>query len=413
MYQKTLLSAGPTIVSEEMPTFSSVAIGLWVDVGSKWENAAQAGSSHLLEHLLFKGTKKYSAREIAETIDSIGGQLNAFTSKEYTCFYARVLPQYFPLAMDILLEMFLRPNFTAEDIDREKKIIHEEIKMHEDSPDELIHDLLAETVWSSHPLGRCVLGTKKSVTSLTLEQIYSFFQQHYRPENLVISIAGNITHQQAVKTCEAYFDSSPGTKPKRQSPKMPTFQAGSAAFFRDLEQVHLCLGAPGLSVEDESIYIVDVANSILGGGLSSRLFQRIREEKGIAYSIFSYHTAYQDNGLFAVYVGLSKENTRIGLELIQKELEEILNNFVSDEELERAKRQILGNFLLGLESTTNRMIRLGKQELSLGRWVPLEEVQNKINAVTGQDVLGLCSKLFAKDNLTTVALGPLKKEDLG
>jgi predicted Zn-dependent peptidase len=412
LYQKTVLPSGVCIVTEEIPVFSSVAIGFWVNVGSKSESPAEAGISHLLEHLLFKGTGKYTSREIAELLDSVGGQLNAFTSKEHTCYYARVLTEHFSMAVDVLADMFLKPRLTVEDIAREKRVVQEEISMYEDSPDELVHDLLAQAVWPQHPLGCPVLGTRESIANLAPEKIHSFFRHHYTPDNLVISVTGNIEHAQVVATCEHYFNATSAAEVDQPSLQLPRFQAGSTVFTRSLEQVHICLGAPGAPIGDDTVYAIDVTNSILGGGLSSRLFQHIREERGLAYSVYSYHTAYQDSGLFTVYVGLRKDNAQAGLDLIRQELETIMTEPVLDQELQRAKQQILGNLFLGLESTTNRMIRLGKQELSLGRWVPLEEVQSKINAVTTENILNLCSQLFEQSSRAAVLLGPVETGDI-
>lgn len=414
MYQKTILPCGVRLLTEEVPGFSSVAIGFWVNVGSKKEAHAEAGMSHLLEHLLFKGTHKRTAREIAELLDSVGGHLNAFTSKEHTCYYAKVLAEHFPLAFDVLADMFLNPKLALEDVEREKKVVQEEINMYEDSPDELVHDLLAQSVWSQHPLGRPVLGTRKSVAQLSQQQIHAFFQRHYTPSNLVIAVAGNIKHNQVVTQCEKYFTSdthTPTTKSNLPA-SQPLFQAGPAIFTRPLEQVHLCLGAPGVPIVDEDNYAIDVANSILGGGLSSRLFQHIREEHGLAYSVYSYHVAYQDSGLLTIYAGLSKDNLKAGLELIQKELDAMIRKPIVAQELNRAKQQVLGNFFLGLENTTNRMIRLGKQELSLERWVSPEEVRAKIQAVTADDILTICSRLFQKSSLAAVVLGPVEAGEI-
>lgn len=412
MYQKTTLPSGIRLVTEEITTFSSVAIGFWVNIGSKWEKPTEAGISHLLEHLLFKGTDKRTAREIAEILDSVGGHLNAFTSKEHTCYYAKVLAEHFSLAFDVLADMFLHPKLAPKDIMREKNVVQEEISMYEDSPDELVHDLLSQSVWPQHSLGRSVLGTPESVASLTNEQINSFFQRYYQTNNLVISVAGNIKHDQVVDECEKYFASASFTQVNRPAFPIPKFQAGPKVFTRNLEQVHLCIGAPGVTIEDDNKYTVDLVNSILGGGLSSRLFQHIREEHGLAYSVYSYHTAYQDSGLFTVYAGLSKDNLQAGLDLAQKEIEIMTQEPVLNQELDRAKQQVLGNFFLGLENTTNRMIRLGKHELSLGRWISPKEVHDKIQAVTIEDVQNLCSNLFKKEGLAVVVLGPVTVGDI-
>lgn len=409
MYRKSSLPGGVRLISEEVPGVASVAIGFWVNVGSKWESAGEAGVSHLLEHLLFKGTKKRSAREIAEALDSVGGQLNAFTSKEHTCYYAKVLGEHLPLALDVLSDMFLAPLLDTEDIAREKQVVLEEIRMYEDSPDELVHDLLTEVAWPDHPLGRPTLGTQESLSGLTREHILAFYERYYRPANLVITAAGNLKHERLIELCRRYFqDPCPPSPPNAQEP--PRFHAGRRVFQRDTEQVHVCLGAPGVPAEDETNYVVDVANSILGGGLSSRLFQHIREERGLAYSVYSYHTAYQGAGIFTVYVGLSRENLKAGLDLATAEMQSLLEEKVPSAELERARQQVLGSFLLSLENTTNRMIRLGKQELSLGRYVPVEEVKEKIRAVTAEDVMNLCARVFQPDRLTTVVLGPVGEE---
>lgn len=412
MYQKTTLPSGVRLVTEEIPTFFSVAIGFWVNVGSKTENPAEAGMSHLLEHLLFKGTSKYTAREIAELLDSVGGQLNAFTSKEHTCYYAKVLSEHFSLALKVLADMFLHPRLDLEDIEREKKVVQEEISMYEDSPDELVHDLLAQAVWPQHPLGRPVLGTRNSVADLTREQIRSFFQLHYSPGNLVISAAGNLKHEQLVAECEKYFAAAPSAAVSKAPLQTPQFHAGLNVFTRGLEQVHFCLGAPGIPNGDDTNYVVDVTNSILGGGLSSRLFQHIREEQGLAYSVYSYHTAYQNSGLFTIYAGLSKENLQAGIVLARKELVAMMREPVLAQELDRAKQQVLGAFFLGTESTTNRMIRLGKQELVLGRWVHPQEVREKIHAVTSEDIQDLCSHLFREDGLAAVILGSVEMGEI-
>ncbi|NLY49566.1 MAG: insulinase family protein [Firmicutes bacterium] len=405
MYKRKVLSQGVRLVAEEIPTVSSVAVGFWVNVGSRWEMPAEAGLSHLLEHLLFKGTTKRSARAIAEALDSVGGQLNAFTTKEYTCYYAKVLSEHVPLALDVLSDMLLDPLLTAEDIEREKQVVLEEIRMYEDSPDELVHDLLTGVAWPDHPLGRPTLGTEETLSSLTPDHIRAFHERHYTPDNLVITVAGNLEYEKVRELLERQLQGRQATAPQHCQPA-PVFSPGLQIFERDTEQVHVCLGAKGIPVEDDTNYVVDVLNSILGGGLSSRLFQHIREEKGLAYSVYSYHTAYQGAGLFTVYLGLSEEKLQEGLSLVRAEMANLGKEEVSTAELERAKQQVLGGFLLGLENTTNRMIRLGKQELSLGRYVSPQEVKQKIGEVTAAAVREVCAKVFRPEQLTTVVLGP-------
>lgn len=407
MYKKTVLSNGTRIVSEELPGVRSIALGLWVGTGSRYEELDEAGISHLIEHLLFKGTKKRTAREVAEAIESVGGQLNAFTSKEYTCFYVRVLDEHLPLAVDVLSDMFFYPLFTPEDIEREKKVVQEEIRMYEDSPDEIIHDLFSQTIWEGHPLSRPVVGSLKSIRSLSKQKILDYYQKHYNPSNLVLALTGNVKHDEALQLLEPIFSGAPD-KIVEQEVNSPEARTVFKNFYKPLEQVQLCLGTPGLAQNDERIYALKILNNILGGGASSRLFQRIREEYALVYSIYSYYTVFRDTGLITIYAGTNPANFRKVWELIWQELRKIIQHGVSSDELKRAKEQIKGSLLLALESVTYRMHRLGKTEIMYDRFIKPQEILRKVFLVTQDDVQALAQELLEPSRFTVTVLGDLE-----
>ncbi|ACX52746.1 peptidase M16 domain protein [Ammonifex degensii KC4] len=403
MVKVTDLGNGVTILTEEIPHVRSVALGIWVAAGSRDEEANQNGISHFIEHALFKGTKNRSARQIAEELESVGGQINAFTAKEYTCYYARVLDEYFELAADVLTDLVFHARFDPQDLEREKNVILEEIRMYEDTPDELVHDLFSATLWKDHPLGRPVIGTEETVKNLTSEEIFRYYERHYLRGRMVVAVAGNVTHERAVDLLAPRFAAvkeesrSPGDQPR------PWF--GSNFFLRSTEQVHLCLGTPGLAMGDDDIYTFQVLNTLLGGGMSSRLFQKVREEGGLVYSVYSYHSAYRDTGLFCIYAGLAAENVPRALQAIVEELKKVCRSDLSPEEVERAKNQLKGSFLLSLESVTTRMSRLGKSWLYLGRVLSPEEVAERITAVTLEQVQALARRFFHPSGLVLTTLG--------
>lgn len=405
MIQVAELANGFNVLTEYIPHVRSVAVGVWVDVGSRDEKDDQAGISHFIEHLMFKGTAKRSAKEIAEELDAVGGQLNAFTTKEYTCYYARLLDEYFPLAVDLLSDMVLNSRFDPSDIDRERNVIMEEIKMYEDTPDELVHDIFASTVWRAHPLGRPIIGGEKTVGGLTRHDILSFYQQYYTPGNMIITVAGNFNYEQVINNLSVTFGNLTGAKKDcRYTPPEPARQV--VCKIKDTEQVHICLGTPGLAIDHEKIYVLQIINTILGGGLSSRLFQEIREQRGLVYSVFSYHSSYHDAGLFCIYAGLSKKNVPAALELITKEIRDIRNNGVKPAELQRAKDQLKGNLLLSMENVSTRMSRLGKSKLYLGKVIPPEEIVRRIMAVTDEDIRDLAGTLLKPGNFCLASVGP-------
>lgn len=404
-YQKEVLPNGVRILTQQVPHVRSIALGIWVDVGSRDESDSSAGISHYIEHMLFKGTETRTAKQLAEELDAVGGQLNAFTTKEYTCYYAKVLDEHFDLAADILTDMIFHSKIDKQDVEREKNVILEEIKMYEDAPDELVHDMFSKTIWSGHPLGRPIIGTTETVSSFTFEDLRGFMKNHYTPNRLVISVAGNITHQQVVQKLGPIFEELSGDEISRKLLR-PNHASQVNCRSKETEQVHMVIGTPGYSLDDDSVYIAQVVNTILGGGLSSRLFQEIREQRGLVYSVYSYHSSYYDTGIFGVYAGLSKQNIGQAMELIFKELNDIKKNGVSAIELQRAKDQLKGNLLLSLESVNTHMSRLGKSELYLKKVYKPEEIVEKLNKVTMEDILRVAAEIFNPEKFSMAAIGP-------
>ncbi|MHB1654573.1 MAG: M16 family metallopeptidase [Desulfitobacteriaceae bacterium] len=405
MFQKVVLPNGVRVLTEEIEHVRSVAIGLWLGAGSRDEREGFEGISHFIEHMFFKGTTKRTARELAESLETVGGQLNAFTTKEYTCFYAKVLDEDLDLAIDVLSDMFFSSLFDEKEIEKEKKVIIEEIKMYEDSPDELIHDLFSEYVWNDHPLGKPILGTEDSIRALNRDKILHYLSQHYAPDNLVIAVAGNIKQEDVLRKLEGlYGEFRRGGR--RVLEGTPTGHQVERFIKKDTEQMHLILGVPGLGQDDLDIYPMHIVNNILGGGLSSRLFQEIREQRGLAYSVYSYHSTYVDTGLFAIYAGTSPGNTAEVVECILSEVDSLKKNGITLVELERTKAQIKGNLYLGLESVSSRMSRLGKTELTYNRILTPEEVVEKLERVTLEDVKGVIQRLWQKDRISLAMMGP-------
>ncbi|CAA7602529.1 Peptidase M16 domain protein [Acididesulfobacillus acetoxydans] len=404
MFHKDVLPNGVRVITEEIEHVRSVAIGLWVGAGSRDEREGFEGISHFIEHMFFKGTSRRSARDLAEALEAVGGQLNAFTTKEYTCFYAKVLDEDLDLAIDVLSDMFFHSRFDGKELEKEKKVVIEEIKMYEDSPDELIHDLFSEYVWNDHPLGKPILGTEESIRALNRDKILQYLSQHYAPDNLVVAVAGNIQHDAVLRKLSGLY----GTFKRggrRVLEGTPAGQTVARFVAKDTEQMHLILGVPGLGQDDPDIYPMLVFNSVLGGGLSSRLFQGIREQRGLAYSVYSYHSTYVDTGLFAVYAGTSPDNTSEVVECILSEVLNMKHQGISAEELERTKAQIKGGLYLGLESVSSRMSRLGKTELTYNRVLTPEEVVEKLEKVTLADVLRVIGRLWQKDKVSLAMIG--------
>ncbi|HWQ89831.1 MAG TPA: pitrilysin family protein [Desulfitobacteriaceae bacterium] len=405
MHHKVVLANGVRIVTEEIEHVRSISLGLWVGAGSRDEEEGFEGITHFIEHMFFKGTAKRTARELAEALEAVGGQLNAFTTKEYTCYYAKVLDEDLDLAIEVLSDMFFASLFSEEEIEKEKKVVIEEIKMYEDTPDELINDLFTEFVWNDHPLGRSVLGTVESIGSLNREKILHYMEKHYAPDNLVIAVAGKIRTDEILQKLSPLFrEFRHGGR--RVLAGIPVGQARESYVPKDTEQMHLVIGVPGLGQNDEDIYCLHVINNILGGGLSSRLFQEIREQRGLVYSVYSYHSTFVDTGLFAIYAGTSPSNAREVVECILAEIGKIRSDGISALELERTKAQIKGSLYLGLESVSSRMSRLGKTELSYDRVITPEEVVQKVEKVTLEDVQRVVRQLWQREKISMTMLGP-------
>ncbi len=405
MYQKSILNNGIKVVSETIPYVKSISFGVWVQTGSRNETTSNHGISHFIEHLMFKGTNSRTAKDIAEAVDAVGGQLNAFTAKEYTCYYIKVLDTHLSLAMDIMSDMLLHSKFDREDIKREREVVLEEVNMYEDSPDELVHDIHLENVWPEHPLGRNILGTIESISNFNRDKVIDYYKNFYTPDNIVISAAGNFEHDQLLALTDQYFGKMTGKKLALEH-NPPVLQATCKLNKKETEQSHICLGTIGISQDSPEIYSEHVLNNILGGGISSRLFQSIREERGLAYSIYSYQTNYHDAGLFTVYAGTRHTNVNQVIELILNNVADIKINGVTYNELTKAKEQLKGNLLLGLESSSSRMSRIGKLEITLGKYISLEEVVKKVDEVSLDDVRTMAQRLFNSGSMCLTVLGP-------
>ncbi|HLG26920.1 MAG TPA: pitrilysin family protein [Paenisporosarcina sp.] len=396
MLQKRISQNGVRIVYEHIPHVRSVAVGVWVDVGSRHETPEKNGLTHFIEHMLFKGTATRSARQIAEEFDRIGGYVNAFTSKEQTCYYAKVLDHHAKHAISVLADMFFHSQFDEQELDKERQVVLEEILMVEDTPDDDVHEQLWNVMYPNQPLGASILGTKASLETFNKDSIHQFMEHHYRPEHIVISVAGNIPDGliDYIDSLFGQFGSS-SKLPNRLSMGLPVFNSGESLKSRETEQGHICLGYPGLSVKDKHIYDLVVMNNILGGNMSSRLFQEVREEKALAYSIYSYHSSNVDSGTVAIYGGTSSNQLQELKETIHETIQKVVDEGVTDTEVDNAKEQLKGNLMLGLESTNARMNRNGKNELIFREHKTYDEVLQSIDEVHIHQVQKLITDIFA------------------
>ncbi|WP_044893723.1 M16 family metallopeptidase [Bacillus alveayuensis] len=395
MLKKYTCQNGVRIVLEQIPTMRSVAIGIWIGTGSRNENEQNNGISHFLEHMFFKGTKTRTAREIAEAFDSIGGQVNAFTSKEYTCYYAKVLDDHAGFALEMLADMFFNSTFVDEELKKEKNVVLEEIKMYEDTPDDIVHDLLSKACYENHPLGYPILGTEQTLNTFTGDTLREYMAENYTPDKVVISVAGNV-EESFIHEIEKYFGAFEA-KQKSREMIAPVFQPQKLARKKETEQAHLCIGFNGLPVGHKDIYSLIILNNILGGSMSSRLFQEVREQRGLAYSVFSYHSSYQDGGLLTIYGGTGSSQLDLLFETIQETVQKLKEDGITAKELQNSKEQMKGSLMLSLESTNSRMSRNGKNELLLGRHRSLDEVIECINNVTEDSVNKLAKQIFSED----------------
>ncbi len=414
MYEKRRLSNGVRVVSERMESVKSVSIGVWVKVGSRDEADPERGLSHFLEHMFFKGTARRSAREIAREIDGLGGELNAFTSREGTTLYTKVLDQHLPQAVEVLADIFLNSVFDKKEIEKEKSIVLEEIKMVEDDPEDLVHDLHTERFWEGHPLGRPILGTVETVTGLTRDRIVEFLRRHYEPSRVVIAVSGRFDPASLLALLERAFGGFGNGAARRTRPAQQPPRNTPATYLRrkSLEQIHLCIGAAGLPQDHPERYALYALNTLLGGGVSSRLFQEVRENRGWAYAIYSSIAAYRDAGLCSIYAATSPQNAGKVVRAVLKEVKALRKDGPDSEELRRAKEHMKGSLMLSLESTSSRMSRLAKDEIYFGRYIPLEEVISRIDEVSPEGVRKLAGELFDRRGLALTALGPLAKASL-
>ncbi|MGD9763087.1 MAG: M16 family metallopeptidase [Candidatus Binatia bacterium] len=406
MVRRSELPNGLRIVSEQMSGVPSVTLGVWVESGSRFESRDLGGISHFLEHLLFKGTDRRTAADIAEEIDAIGGVLNAFTGKEYTCYYARVLAEHTGIAMDLLADIFLRSRLDAAEIDRERSVVLQEISQSEDTPDDYIHDLFNLHYWPDHPLGFPVHGTSLSVRALARADFVDFLAARYRPDRLIIAAAGDVDHAALEEWAARDFGYLNGSAGLADGPP-PKAQGGVFAVEKSLEQVHLCFGFPGVAQGSEERYAAYLLNTALGGGMSSRLFQEIRENRGHAYSVYSFLSSYRDTGYLGVYVGTSPEWVEDVLAVIASELSAVARDGLRPEELARVKNQLKGNMLLGLETSDSRMSRVAKNEIYYRRDHPIAEVAARIDATTNDEIVALAARLAHPDDRAVALLGDL------
>jgi predicted Zn-dependent peptidase len=406
MYRKTTLPSGLRILTEAMPAIRSASIGVWADVGSSVESREKRGVSHIVEHMLFKGTQRRTARAIAEAMDGVGGNLNAFTDKESTCYYAKVIDRHVPLATNVLADMFLNSTFDPQELGKEQKVVLEEIKMYEDSPDELIHDLFLQTMWKGSNLGEPTIGFVDTIAGFTPADLRGHMKTHYAPNSVVVAAAGNVDHDRFVELVTAEFATFAGSC-VLPSPESPRATPSWLVRQKDSEQAYVVVGTRGVSVRDDRRYALSVLDTMLGGGMSSRLFQEIREKRGLVYTVYSFQAAYRAAGLFGVYAGTSPENVQACIDVIGEQFAKIRGVRVDNDELQLAKEHMKGNLTLSLESTSSRMIRLGRNEFALGRHVSSEEIEQRIDAVTAGEVQELARELLAEENLGLCIIGPV------
>ena len=416
--RRTVLASGLRIVTEEIPAVRSAAFGIWVNVGSRDESLKVAGASHFLEHLLFKGTKRRSALEISSSIEAVGGEMNAFTSKEYTCFYARVIDKDLPLAIDVISDLITSSVAKPSDVDAERKVVLEEISMRDDDPSDLVHELFAETFYGDTTLGRSILGTTKSIKSLSRSAVFNYYKKRYLPEDIVVAVAGNIRHQQVVDQIIAalsrdeFLDRAEkkfNLRPSQEFNRKPKRNVG--LINRKTEQAHIVLGMPGVNRDDKRRFAMAVLSSALGGGMSSRLFQEIREKRGLAYSVYSYAQQFAGSGFLALYAGSTPSKAVEVIKIMRGVLEDVASNGLSSEELIKAQGSVTGSLILGQEDTGSRMSRIGKSELIYGQVLTFDEILREITAVDSATIAELASKVLGSAPSLAV-VGPFAKRSI-
>lgn len=411
-YDKTTLPNGLRVVTEKVPAVKSIAVGVWINVGSRNENSQERGLTHFIEHMLFKGTRRRSAKAIASSIESLGGSINAFTSREQTCFYALVLDEHLEIATDVLSDILINSTFTKPSIELEKRVVAEEITEILETPSDHIHDLFSQTFWRNQPLGQPILGTYESVASIDRKLIKSYMKDHYTAGDIVISAAGNVSHNKLVRLVKEKFDLPKATDTNghvsAQVPdkfKLQCFKNGS-------NQAHLCMGFPGLDFGHKGRFALLCLNTYLGGGMSSVLFQKIREEKGMAYTVYSFTDFYSDNGVFGLYMATEKSRMPFAIDIVMDELKKLKKRKLSSSRLDTIKAQIKGNLILGMESTSGRMNRLGRYEMLTGSYISMKDAISAINKTKASDIVDIACAIINPELLTVTSLGPVQDKDL-
>ncbi|WP_099187172.1 M16 family metallopeptidase [Tepidibacter mesophilus] len=405
MTKKYTLDNGLVIVGEEINYVNSVSFGIWIDVGSRHEDEYTNGMSHFIEHMLFKGTKNRTAKKIAEEVDNLGGNINAFTSKETTCYYVKMLDEHIESGINILADMILNPLFLDEDISKERSVILEEINMYEDSPEDLAHDILFEMIYKNQGIGRNILGTKTSLQKIKKENMIKFFEEHYVPSNCVISICGNFDFDNMVELIEQKFKGWNNKKNKNIDINNCNFNLGIVTRNKDIEQMNLCMGLESIGLESEHIYALSIVNNIFGSSMSSRLFQNIREDQGTVYSIYSYLTLNKGLGVFNIACSMSEKNIYKVYNSIVNEIKLIREYSLTKDEIKRSKEQLKGNYILGLESTSSRMMSMGKSQILLNKVNNPKDIINKINNVTDDEIDNIIKDIFNTDKIAISVVG--------
>jgi predicted Zn-dependent peptidase len=409
-FERSTLDSGATIVTERMSEVRSVSVGFWFDVGSRDEPDPLAGTSHFLEHLLFKGTPTRSAKDIADAFDAVGGDVNAFTGKEYTCYYSRVLDDDLSMALDVLSDMIINSVIEPTELESERRVILEEIAMHEDAPDELVHDLFYRSMWNGHPLGRPVLGFNETISNVARDAVADYWRQRYSPANLVVAAAGNVDHRELVGRVEQLFAPAvPGRKTLR-SGSPPQSHSGVDVHKRPTEQAHIVFGTEGLPRHHEDRHALAVLDTILGGGMSSRLFQEVREKRGLAYSVYSYRSLFADTGTFVVYAGTTPQNADTVIDIIRGEFDSLVREGVGEAELKRAKGHIKGSLVLSAEDPGSRMNRLGRQQLTTGEILSIDELIARFEAVEMDDVMRVAERVLGRESFRVTVVGPFDED---
>jgi len=407
MVHETTFDNGLRVVTQQVPGMHTVSIGVWVSNGARCEQSVEQGVAHFIEHLLFKGTKRRTARQITREIDSLGGILNAFTSYEYVCYYAKALAKTLPQVVDILSDMFLHSTFPADEIEKERKVVLQEIKMRDDAPEESIHDRLHQSFWKGHPLGHPILGTEETISNMSRDAILDFRSHWYRPSEIIIAAAGGVEHQALVALLHESFSCLEPGESRRVVKPQTRLASGRVLELceRDLEQTLICLGTEGLPTNSPDRYSLMILNAILGGGMSSRLFEEIREKRGLAYSVYSYVSSFADAGSMAIYAGSERERSCEAVKIILEEMARLRDELVPRDELEAAREQIKGKILMSLESSDSYMSRLARSYLNFSRYQPLDEVMAGFDAVTAADLGQLATRLFRDETLNIQIMG--------